>query len=97
MRRRRFDHLFTEIALASGQRISRYQLWLHLHHLGCDPELLSREAAIAFCDEPLTEFLADRGIRLGPRRQRRLLRNVERYDPLVPTPEETFARDYDLG
>jgi hypothetical protein len=92
MARRRFDHLVLEISLAVGQRIPRYPLWLRLHELGWNPERLSRQAALAFCGAPLTRFLADHGLALGPRARRRLQRNLRRYDPAIPTPYERMAR-----
>jgi len=90
--RRRFDHLVLEISLAVGSRIPRYDLWLHLHDLGWNPEQLPRGAAVAFCGAPLTRFLADCGLRLTPRGQRRIQRAVRRYDPSIPTPYERMAR-----
>ncbi len=91
MGRRRFDHLVMAISVAVGTPIPRYELWLHLHELGCDPEALSRRMALAFCDGPVTGFLAERGIRLGRRAARRLLREVERFEPEWLDPEERFA------
>ena len=88
MRRRRFDHLALEISVAARARIPRYQLWLHLHQQGWNPEGLSRSAALAFCGEPLDAFLADHGLRPSRRARRQLRRAVERYDPSLPTPYE---------
>jgi hypothetical protein len=89
--RRRFNHLILEISLAAEQRISRYGLWLQLHELGWNPEALSRQAALSFCDGPLATFLANRGINLRPRAARRLRRAVARFDPSVLTPDERMA------
>jgi hypothetical protein len=86
--RRRFDHMVMEISLAVGANIPRYELWLRLHELGCDPEELSAALAAAFCDGPLHVFLAEFGFHLGRRARRRLLRAVERFDPELPTPDE---------
>jgi hypothetical protein len=89
--RRRFDHLALELSLAVGERIPRYRLWLHLHELGCDPEALSRGDVLAFCRGEAPRFLAAQGRLLTPRAQRRLCREVARFDPLRPTPEERLA------
>jgi hypothetical protein len=91
MSRRRFEHLVTEISVCLGWRVPRYALWLRLHHQGMDPEALSRGAALAFCDGPLQGFLAEHGLRLPAREQRRLLRSIARFDPDQPTPEERFS------
>ena len=92
MQRRRFDHLFVEISLAVGRHLPRYPLWLTLKELGMEPEQLSREAAIEFCDRHLTAFVARCGDHLSPRQLRRLQRAVARYDPEIPTPYERMAR-----
>ena len=92
MRRRRFDHLATELSLALGEPVPRYPLWLELHGCGADPEDLSREAALAFCGAPLERFLAARRLRLTPRGRRALERSVRRYDPGVVTPCEHLER-----
>jgi hypothetical protein len=89
--RRRFDHLFTELSVAAGVRVPRYALWLALHEAAIDPEALSREGALAFCDGPLPGFLRAHGLSLGPRRARELRRAVARFDPRHPTPYERFA------
>jgi hypothetical protein len=89
--RRRFDHLVLEISLAAGVRIPRYDLWLRLHELGADPESLSADGALEFCSGPLAGFLAEFGLTLGPRTRRRLCRNIARYDPDLPTPDERLA------
>jgi len=86
--RRRFDHLVVEISVAVGARIPRYALWMRMHQNGCDPETLTPQASAAFCGRPLEGFLAERGLQLTPRAQRRLRRCVERYNPEVPAPEE---------
>ena len=88
MTRRRFDHLVVEVSLATGWRVPRFQLWLRLRELGADPETISGEEIVAFCGGPLRRFLAERGVALGPRAQRRLLRSVRRYDPTRREPEE---------
>jgi hypothetical protein len=67
LRRRRFDHLIIEISLALNQNLPRYPLWITFKELGMDPEFLTREAVIEFCDEHLTDFLAHLGHFLPPR------------------------------
>ena len=88
MERRRFDHLFVELSVALGELAPRYALWLRIGELGWTPETLGRDAVIAFCREDLTQFLGDHGLRLAPRKLRRLIRAVARFDPRYPTPEE---------
>jgi len=90
--RRRFDHLVTELSVAVGVKVPRYALWLRIHEYGWNPDELSREAAISFCGTPLSSFLATRGLRLRAHRQRRLKREMERYDPAIPTPYERMER-----
>jgi len=92
VQRRRFDHLIIEISLALDRNLPRYPLWLDFKERGMDPEYLTREAVIAFCDERLPEFLAQLGYRVPPRRLRRLRRAVARFDPSLPTPYERMAR-----
>jgi hypothetical protein len=89
--RRRFDHLVMEISLAVGRPIPRYPLWLRFHEHGCDPELLTDAIAIAFCDGPLSGFLAENGFTLSKRRLRRLRRAVARFDPDLPRPGDAPA------
>jgi len=92
MQRRRFDHLIIEISLALDCNIPRYPLWLTFKELGANPEYLTREIVIEFCDEHLTDFLAHLGHTLSRRRTRRLRRAVARFDPALPTPYERMAR-----
>ena len=92
MRRRRFDHLFEELSVALDRLAPRYALWLHMGEAGLDPEQLSRDEAIDFCELHLTEFLDDEGLWLSPGRRRRLQREVARFDPERPTPYEHMAR-----
>lgn len=91
MARSRFDHLAVEVSVAVGERIPRYPLWLRIHDAGEDPEALTRDAAVAFCEGPLLHFLVDHGFWLSARSRRRLVRAVERFDPTRPTPEDCFA------
>ena len=90
--RRRFDHLVAELSVATGERIPRYALWLRIHEYGWNPDTLTREQAVSFCGVPLSSFLAMRGLRLRSRLQRRLTRQMERYDPSIPTPYERMER-----
>ena len=88
MGRRRFDHLVAELSEALGVWVARYDLWLAMHELGYDPELLTRDSAMAFCDGPLRRFLHTRGLHLSARSARRLRRSVGRFDPAAPSPPE---------
>ncbi|MCG8591559.1 MAG: hypothetical protein MJE66_19865 [Proteobacteria bacterium] len=90
--RRRFQHLFEELCVALGRVLPRYALWLSFKELGADPENLSREEALEYCDTHLAEFLQLHEVGLGPRALRRLRREVERFDPLRPTPYEVMER-----
>ena len=71
--------------------VPRYQLWLELHQWNIDPEYLTREQAMAFCDGPLASYLHRYGLSLRHRALRRLCRRVAKYDPTVATPDERFA------
>ena len=90
--RRRFDHLVVELSVAVGCVLPRYALWLRMHESGLNPEHLSREQALAFCDAPVTAFLGERGLALPSRARRRLLREIQRFDPNVLSPYERFAQ-----
>jgi hypothetical protein len=92
VQRRRFDHLITELSLALDRNLPRYPLWLTFKEFGADPDCLSREVVIEFCDEHLGEFLAHLGHTLTPRQARRLRRAVARFDPEIQTPYERMAR-----
>ncbi len=93
MARSRFDHMTAEVSVAVGALIPRYPLWLRLHDAGTNPEALTREAAVAFCEGPLRHFLVDHGYRLSTRARRRLLKAVARFDPERPTPADRFATE----
>ena len=88
MSRRRFDHLFEEISLQIGRLAPRYALWLHLRELGLDPDRLTRDEAIAFCEVELPCFLREHELALSRRQSLSLLRAVARHDPSVRTPAE---------
>lgn len=89
--RRRFDNLHAELSLALRVAVPRYQLWLELHHWNIDPEQLSGEQAMAFCDGPLASYLHRFGLSMQRRALRRLCRRVAKYDPTILTPDERFA------
>ena len=86
--RQRFDHLVEEISLAVGRPIPRYRLWLRFHEHGCDPETITANMAVAFCDGPLHGFLQEEGLRIGNWARRRLRKEVEHFDPRPPRREE---------
>jgi len=90
--RRRFDHLVVELSVAVGYRLPRYALWLRMREAGLNPEDLSKEEVLAFCDAPVTAFLEEHGFSLPIRARRRLLRSLAQFDPTVLTPYERFAR-----
>jgi hypothetical protein len=90
--RRLFDHLHAEISVHVGMRIPRYALWLRLHDLGHDPEMLTPREATAFCRGKLGAFLAQRGLDLDGRALRHLHRSVSRFDPEKLTPYEHMVR-----
>jgi hypothetical protein len=91
LRRRRFDHLFEEISIRSGRLAPRYALWLHLRERGLDPDRLTREEAVAFCDEGLEAFLREHALAMRPRERLRLQRSVARHDPAVLSPIEWMS------
>jgi len=75
-----------------GRALPRYPLWLRLHEAGFDPERISRDELVAFSGPPLEHFLAEQGLVLSQREQRRLERSLLRFDPSLPTPEEHLDR-----
>jgi hypothetical protein len=89
--RRRFDNLHIELSVALGVAVARFELWMELHEYGIDPERLTHQETIAFCDGPLESYLHKSGLSLRPRALRRLCRKLRKYDPAVPTPYERFA------
>jgi hypothetical protein len=89
--RRRFDNLHAELSLALRVVIPRYELWLELHQWDMDPESLTQEQAMAFCEGPLASYLHRSGLSLRPRALRRLCRKIAKYDPTLLTPDERFA------
>lgn len=89
--RRRFEHLVVELSLAVDVAVPRFGLWLALHEHGADPERLRRADVLAFCEDGLEAFLAERGLALPPGERRRLARRLARFDARHPTPEERLA------
>jgi hypothetical protein len=89
--RQRFDHLVEAISLAVGVPIPRYRLWLRFHDHGCDPETITANMAVAFCDGPLKSFLAEEGLRIGNWARRQLRKEVMHYDPQVVRPEDRLG------
>jgi len=92
VQRRRFDHFVIELSLALDRNLPRYPLWITFKEAGADPDFLSRDVLIEFCDEHLSEFLGHLGHALTPRQFRRLRRAVARFDPEIVTPYERMAR-----
>ena len=89
--RRRFDNLHAELSVALRIAVPRYDLWLEFHEWNIDPERLTREQAMVFCDGPLASYLHRYGLLLRRRALRRLCRKVGKYDPTIATPDERFA------
>jgi hypothetical protein len=89
--RRRFDNLHVELSVALGVGLPRFNLWMELHEWDIDPERLTREQVIAFCDGPLQCYLRKCGLSLRRRALRRLCRKLGKYDPTIVTPYERFA------
>ena len=77
--------------MALGVAVPRFALWMELHECDIDPEHLTREEAIAFCDGPLESYLHRNGLSLRRWALRRLCRKVRKYDPYIATPYERFA------
>ncbi len=92
MRRKLFNHLFVELSVSIGKRVPRYALWLELHDLGWNPEALRVSEALAFCDGPMETFLSERGLKISPRARKRLRKELARFDPTRPHPQEIFER-----
>jgi hypothetical protein len=91
MLRKRFDHLVEEISMAVGAPIPRYRLWLRFHEHGCDPESITANMAVAFCDGPLKSFLREEGLRIGNWARHRVRKEVLRYDPRIPRPKDRLS------
>jgi len=90
--RKLFNHLFVELSVSIGKRVPRYALWLELHDLGWNPESLRVDEALEFFDRRMDGFLADRGLKISRRARNRLRRELARFDPTRPLPQEIFER-----
>ena len=90
--RKLFNHLFVELSVSIGKRVPRYALWLELHDLGWNPESLRVAEALAFCDGPMDGFLTNRGMKISRRARNRLRRELAKFDPNRPPPQEIFER-----
>lgn len=88
MSQRAFDHLYTEICVAVGARISRYALWLLVWESGADPDDLKQDEAGNLVELHLPTLLREEGFELAARARKRLARKVQRFDSRYPTPEE---------
>lgn len=91
MQRRYFEHLYREISVAAGRRISRYDLWLQIWDSGGDPDDLTAHHVRRFVDRSLDAVLIDEGVAVTPRMRHRLEKRLVGFDPRYPTPEEHFA------
>lgn len=81
-----------ELSLALDRYVPRYPVWLALKEMGADPDWLTREDALEFCDAHLDGIVAQLGGALSPRLTKRLRRSVARFDPNLPTPYERMER-----
>lgn len=94
MERRYFDFLYTEISVALGQRVSRYDLWLSLWNCGGDPDDLTHGQVQSFLDAGFSRLLHEEGKTLQPRALRRLSRRLLSFDARFPTPEERITESH---
>lgn len=97
MPRRYFDHLYAELCVAAGRRVSRYAVWLRVWESGGDPDDLTAHQARTFLAEHLDALLREEGAPLGARERRRLERSILRFAPDHPTPEEWMTRLGEAG
>ena len=95
MKRRYFEHLYTEICVALDRRVSRYDLWLRLWEAGGNPDDLTLSQARYFLENDLSSVLAEEGTSLSIRARRRLEKKILRFDPQHPTPEEWLTNTFD--
>ena len=94
MQRRYFEHLYNVICVAVKRRVSRYDLWLRVWEGGGDPEELTRQQALHFVENNLSDYLAEEGVMLGRRARRRLEKRILGFDPDHLTPEEWLGRTF---
>ena len=92
MPNRYFEHVYNEISVAVGRRVSRYDLWLAMWSAGDDPQELDRKQLRNFLDTDLDDFLREEGVALDGRARRRLEKAVLVFNPEHPTPGEWFSR-----
>lgn len=92
MLKRYFEHVYSEISVAAGRRVSRYDLWLAIWSAGEDPDDLNQKQVRCFLDSELDDFLREEGLALAPRARKRLEKRLLRFNPDYPTPEECFSR-----
>lgn len=92
MKRRRFDHMVVELSVALDRWVARYALWQAVKDAGYDPECWSGPEAERFCTLELPRWLRRSGHALPEPRLEKLARSVARFDPVLLTPEEHFAR-----
>ena len=89
---RYFDHLYAEICVSAGRRVSRYGLWLAIWEAGTDPDELSRKHILRLVEGGseglLARFMGDEGCPLSDSEHGRLTKTLLRFDPRYPTPEE---------
>jgi hypothetical protein len=88
VQRRYFDHLYNEVCVALGRRISRYDLWLMVWESGGDPDDLTPLQARRFVEAGLGRLLGEEGAHLPDRDRARLASRLLHFDPRFPTPEE---------
>ncbi|RIK89355.1 MAG: hypothetical protein DCC71_26010 [Proteobacteria bacterium] len=88
MRRPRFDHLAEEISIRIGKLAPRHALWLRMRECGLDPDRLTRDDALAACEEIVPGVLREHGWSWSERDTRAVLRAVARHDPSVRSPAE---------
>lgn len=92
MPNRYFDHVYNEVSVAAGRRVSRYELWLAMWSAGGDPEALNKKQLQWFLETALDDFLGEESIELKGCARRRFERRVLHFSPDHPTPEECFSR-----
>jgi len=95
MDRRRFEHLFAELSVACGQLVPRFRLWLCLSERNATPDQLSRNDALAFCDDGIGSFLAGEGLSLSRAQLRKLRRTISDFDPELTNSAAIRARLHD--
>ncbi|MAG32122.1 MAG: hypothetical protein CL908_14665 [Deltaproteobacteria bacterium] len=95
MRRRTFEHVYSELCVAVNHRVSRYDLWLLVREEGGDPDELTPRQARFFLGNGLSRMLTEEGAALSGRARRRLEKRILGFDPRYPTPEEWLVERRD--